>query len=227
MGHREGSLKTAAKRTGHTLEEYLTGLEAGLKWCHKCRSWKDRTEFAKDISRGDGLKSICRSCSYQQLTPGPTKAERNAQRANSIAWCSQCQSWLRSSVVDRGICRSCINARARHRYATDARVRAERRQHAHSRERGVDPIPPDAQEMILEEFGGRCAYCSAPATTWDHIVPISEGGKTTPGNIVPACSSCNSSKKNKDIFQWLQDTGRTPHPAFIERFILAECGLYG
>ena len=29
----------------------------------------------------------------------------------------------------------------------------------------------------------------------DHIVPIGRGGKSTRGNLVPACKSCNSNKK--------------------------------
>ena len=46
---------------------------------------------------------------------------------------------------------------------------------------------------------GFCHYCggkfSAAALTMDHIVPISRGGKSTRGNLVPACKSCNSNKK--------------------------------
>lgn len=36
----------------------------------------------------------------------------------------------------------------------------------------------------------------------DHIVPISKGGKTTTDNIIPACSSCNSSKQAEDVVEW-------------------------
>ena len=46
---------------------------------------------------------------------------------------------------------------------------------------------------------GVCHYCggsfSAAVLTMDHIVPISRGGKSTRGNLVPACKSCNSNKK--------------------------------
>ena len=31
--------------------------------------------------------------------------------------------------------------------------------------------------------------------TMDHIVPISRGGKSTKGNIVPCCKKCNNEKK--------------------------------
>uniref|UniRef100_A0A6M3LD53 Putative homing endonuclease n=1 Tax=viral metagenome TaxID=1070528 RepID=A0A6M3LD53_9ZZZZ len=73
----------------------------------------------------------------------------------------------------------------------------------------------------MEDFGGKCAYCGQPATGWDHIVPVAHGGQTTPGNVVPACSSCNSSKKTRDVLEWLDSRGLEPNPALYDRMILA------
>ncbi|HRK01579.1 MAG TPA: HNH endonuclease [Oligoflexia bacterium] len=46
---------------------------------------------------------------------------------------------------------------------------------------------------------GVCHYCEAqfkPADlTMDHVVPVARGGKSQPGNVVPACRACNASKK--------------------------------
>ncbi|MFE4420384.1 HNH endonuclease [Streptomyces sp. NPDC056817] len=69
---------------------------------------------------------------------------------------------------------------------------------------------------MLEQFEGACAYCPAPATTWDHIRPVRDGGQTEPGNVVPACATCNSSKKATDVFTWLESTGRTPSPSLFD-----------
>ena len=44
----------------------------------------------------------------------------------------------------------------------------------------------------------KCHYCPEPATTRDHIVPRSKGGRNAAWNIVPACVSCNSAKAAKD-----------------------------
>lgn len=53
---------------------------------------------------------------------------------------------------------------------------------------------------------GRCHYCgqeaSAGELTMDHIVPIARGGKTTKGNVVPACKSCNNLKKQMLPIEW-------------------------
>ena len=53
---------------------------------------------------------------------------------------------------------------------------------------------------------GRCYYCgqSIPAAdlTMDHIVPLARGGKTTKGNVVPACKPCNNKKKQLLPMEW-------------------------
>jgi len=60
---------------------------------------------------------------------------------------------------------------------------------------------------IMIFFGGECAYCGCTPKrnqrlTRDHLQPVSNGGSTTPDNIVPACSSCNSSKGADDFKDW-------------------------
>src|SRR5262245_8489620 len=54
----------------------------------------------------------------------------------------------------------------------------------------------DEWRAKLSEYDGACAYCGEPATTKDHVVPISKGGANTIDNIVPACKSCNSRKRD-------------------------------
>ena len=46
---------------------------------------------------------------------------------------------------------------------------------------------------------GICHYCGGrfppEELTMDHIVPISRGGKSKRGNLVPSCKKCNVNKK--------------------------------
>ena len=53
---------------------------------------------------------------------------------------------------------------------------------------------------------GWCHYCgrsfSPEALTMDHIVPIARGGKSTKGNVVPACKACNNKKKYMLPIEW-------------------------
>lgn len=58
-------------------------------------------------------------------------------------------------------------------------------------------------EEIKEYFHHKCAYCNSKRKiTQDHFVPLSKGGEYTHNNIIPACTSCNSSKHNKSFFEW-------------------------
>jgi 5-methylcytosine-specific restriction endonuclease McrA len=53
---------------------------------------------------------------------------------------------------------------------------------------------------------GVCHYCgrTTPARelTMDHVVPLARGGRSTKGNLVPACKACNNKKKNLLPMEW-------------------------
>lgn len=53
---------------------------------------------------------------------------------------------------------------------------------------------------------GICHYCGGSFRpedlSMDHIVPIIRGGKSTRGNVVPACKECNSRKKYLLPIEW-------------------------
>ena len=53
---------------------------------------------------------------------------------------------------------------------------------------------------------GICYYCHRQVgrehLTMDHVVPLSRGGKSKKGNIVPACKECNNKKKYLLPIEW-------------------------
>lgn len=51
-------------------------------------------------------------------------------------------------------------------------------------------------------FGHACAYCGGPHEHWDHVIPLSRGGKHHLANLRPACSRCNLSKHAKTLAEW-------------------------
>jgi len=64
-----------------------------------------------------------------------------------------------------------------------------------------DTLTRTEWEAIKAAYGYRCAYCgrkegTRSPLTQDHVVPLSKRGGTIRENIVPACKSCNSSKRN-------------------------------
>lgn len=64
---------------------------------------------------------------------------------------------------------------------------------------------------------GVCRYCGKPTPpkelTMDHVVPLVREGRTTRGNVVPACKSCNDKKKYLLLIEWeeyLRNLGGRP-----------------
>ncbi|MDR3089028.1 MAG: HNH endonuclease [Desulfobulbaceae bacterium] len=53
---------------------------------------------------------------------------------------------------------------------------------------------------------GHCHYCGRKCAhaelTMDHIVPLSRGGASSKGNLVPACKECNTKKKTMLPLEW-------------------------
>ncbi len=53
---------------------------------------------------------------------------------------------------------------------------------------------------------GVCFYCgknvSPKELTMDHIVPVSRGGFSKKGNVVPSCKACNTKKKQLLPMEW-------------------------
>lgn len=58
-------------------------------------------------------------------------------------------------------------------------------------------------QYTKEYFNNKCAYCGSNGElTQEHFIPLSKGGEYTINNIIPACRSCNCSKKDRDFFEW-------------------------
>jgi hypothetical protein len=79
---------------------------------------------------------------------------------------------------------------------------------AHAIRCSADDLP------VLKQYfkkGGRivCLYCGKKeAERWDHYYPVSKGGDTVVGNLVPACPSCDDSKQNLTLDEWAAGNGK-------------------
>lgn len=60
-------------------------------------------------------------------------------------------------------------------------------------------------EYIRILLSDPCSYCGCPANSIDHITARSIGGADEWPNYTAACSSCNSSKRDKHLLCWLAD----------------------
>lgn len=55
---------------------------------------------------------------------------------------------------------------------------------------------------VLARDRHSCAYCDATATTIDHVLPRSRGGRNTWQNTVAACELCNQRKGHRTPDEW-------------------------
>jgi 5-methylcytosine-specific restriction protein A len=89
---------------------------------------------------------------------------------------------------DRGRCPPCRRANDRQRQA----------RRGTAAERGYDAAWQRLRLRILERDGYICHWCTSPANTVDHVVPLVFGGaRLDESNLVAACLSCNASRGGK------------------------------
>ena len=78
------------------------------------------------------------------------------------------------------------------------RGKAQRR----AKEAGVTSAPINYQ-AVFRRFGGRCIVCGDPIAFlkahWDHITPLSKGGRDTDENVGPAHGTCNNVKGDRPL----------------------------
>jgi 5-methylcytosine-specific restriction endonuclease McrA len=64
---------------------------------------------------------------------------------------------------------------------------------------------------------GVCHYCGrqvgAEQLTMDHVIPVVRGGRSTRGNVVPACRACNQSKRAQTPAEMILESLRLPEEA--------------
>ena len=63
------------------------------------------------------------------------------------------------------------------------------------RQSAAGSFTPAEWLVVVEMYGGRCAYCGSEGPLEaDHRTPLSRGGANTINNILPACRVCNARK---------------------------------
>jgi len=84
VGSRRGGTKAAAKRIGMSQRDYDSKRAAGFKWCYRGKHWILTGEFGSDVTRADGLATICCECrAYQhkaRYVPRPSQPRPQGRR---------------------------------------------------------------------------------------------------------------------------------------------------
>lgn len=67
---------------------------------------------------------------------------------------------------------------------------------------------------VLATKGRTCHLCGQPgATTADHVIPWSHGGRNVLANLEPAHHGCNSARGNRSLRAWFERRPLVARPA--------------
>jgi hypothetical protein len=78
-------------------------------------------------------------------------------------------------------------------------------------------------QAIRMKLPQECVYCGATdRLSVDHIVPSNRGGDDVGDNAIWACRRCNSSKSDRDLFEWWASTRTGLPPLFVIRIYLKQ-----
>jgi 5-methylcytosine-specific restriction endonuclease McrA len=162
------------------------------------------------IVRGESLRSgHTKSCGCRrEIGKGRTEEEKkiarkdiaNRFRRNHLEECCKynCE-WIRKHPGQKAI---------------DTAKRKARKLNAEG-----DGITREQWLQMCSENVGKCSYCGQKKPlTMDHVIPLVSGGKHDISNIVPACKSCNSSKKQYllTMFLYRRSYGCSTSPSYSD-----------
>lgn len=148
------------------------------KICNKCKEEKSLECFAVDKRNKYGFTGVCKSCKVirdkQYREDNPEKIKQYNKQYNKQYHKDNPEKF---------------------------RLKEQRRM---ALKQGLPNTFTIKQwKSVKEYFNNKCAYCGEDKPlTQDHHIALSKGGEYTHNNIIPACKSCNSSKRDKDFFKW-------------------------
>jgi 5-methylcytosine-specific restriction endonuclease McrA len=158
---------------------------------------------------------------HRQKNPELTKkafkiwAEKNPEKIKQYAhnnylkhkgrYFEHAKKWIKNNPEKRSKIMSFQNAKRRSRMSAN----------------GGDGFEKHHWNELLLRFEETCAYCvSAKANSIDHFVPLKMGGKHDYRNIVPACSRCNSTKRENEPRKWISSRFGEERLSKIESLML-------
>lgn len=181
----------------------ISNVSSGLKICPDCNIEKTEQEYT--VRKSGKIVSYCKECNALR-----TSKYRQNNREKYLRLKKENRLRNPHQVRKESISRYRNNtekekARYAKYYAThkDEIVEYGRRRRTRLLNAKTFVVTKKEWTRLCTRYRGCCAYCGDNTRlTVDHIIPLSRGGYHGIGNLIPACSSCNSSKNKKFIIEW-------------------------
>jgi 5-methylcytosine-specific restriction endonuclease McrA len=183
-------------------------------------AWKKHYEKHKErhqerarqyhLAHREEMNAKARIRTPRWIAKNPERAKANARRAyerNGNAMRTRAKIWYEAhreyvSARDKAN-RDQLRIKERNRRAAHPEKNREKIHRRRARLLAVKCTLTNAEwQETLEIFDHRCAYCNRKGLKLEqeHIIAVSRGGPHTNENVIPACNSCNSRKRNKPVF---------------------------
>ena len=168
------------------------------KTCRLCKnvySADDTTYFYKKDSGKYGLGTICKGCFKKR---SKQYYSDNAEHINE-----KTKQYYKDNLDNKKAYSKAFH-KVYDKTEKGRNVKTVAWQKRRALELNLDNSLTNAQwEQIKKDFNCECAYCGKDKKlTIEHFIPISKLGEGTINNIIPACRSCNSSKRDNFFHEW-------------------------
>lgn len=186
------------------------------KACSRCKQILPYEAFNKKASTPTGLNSACRDCA-NAMKRDMTPEQRERKNAKNRKYRAENPEAVRATNREQY-----LNKREQRIAKATKYIQEHPEKHKEysktSRQNRRPQIAADARRRARKKLNGiffisnkdldkllakHCFYCGlVEAATIDHVISIDYGGRDSIGNIVQACKSCNSSKRQLTVMEW-------------------------
>jgi hypothetical protein len=217
---KDGFYGTCKECKGHKFGRYLHYEKAqpGYRTCTICkRELPGTLEYfdSQTKVKKDGLRAVCKEC--RGSTFGIKQINKVYKSKDGYKFCNLCKKELPldnfykttggyAGVHDR--CKKCDLLYKQSESGNTVRKISDQKREARKKQ-----LPRTLTKSQWEECKNHfrddkkilhCAYCDKIIrhASLEHFIPLSHGGWLVKNNVLPICINCNSSKNDRDFFDW-------------------------
>ena len=158
------------------------------KACTKCGEVKPLGEFYKKKHGKYGVRADCKVC-RADAAAAYYEANKDKSKASQQAYYEANKDKKRAYK------------RAYRKANPEKFAEFSQRRRARKRANGVYKI---IDKDLRRIYASPCAACGTTGKVQaDHVIPIARGGHHSIGNLQPLCGSCNTSKCDRLMIEWM------------------------
>lgn len=175
------------------------------KVCTKCGVEKDTTAFNCDKTKKDGYYSSCKECKREK---DKKSYRKNPKRKYEV---------VKAYMIKMGLFQKYKPYNPDFYKSGKSRLKKRARDlKRRTLKKGLyGDISIDVIKWLIEIYNGKCAYCKKDCSHDFHVehkIPLSRGGNNRRENLALSCPSCNYSKGNMTLEEFLENRNKKENP---------------